>query len=413
MKLYLKGDLEPSMNLLEELQDTKLTDDEAYKLRKILLILLVGELYGLHNLHQILQAQGIKSTKLYKIWQKFTYSKLIELINKLLIRYFLKAFVPLGKGSDSQQSRSCLTIVIDHSIFKQWLKNFPIGDKFAKFFSGQFNSTVYGFQLTLMGISIKDVFYPIYFDLSGKKDDAIELSCKLLDKVEKLLSSASKEFDFELPQLYLSVDNGFNDNRLIEKCEKLFIHFICVPKKPHIFYLGKKKFNANQYIEEVFLPKEAEYIASQQEQNQAIGKPQKEIEPFCLRVRAHYRARNKEVTLLFFRLNGSQKVSVIYTTHTEMKGKTLRRRWFQRTYIEHFFRLVKNTLKIQLSISSDAEGFLKKALLFFLKGISLQLYRKFCNRKRELKNCSLYKLQFHAKVLHLDRMLLQELIESV
>ncbi|MEZ4887220.1 MAG: hypothetical protein R3E32_20985 [Chitinophagales bacterium] len=145
MKLYLKGHLEPAMNLVAELQDTELTADEAYKLRKILLIFLVGELYGLHNLHQILQAQGINSTKLYKVWEKFTYSKLIELINKLLVKYFLDAFIPLGKGSNSQQSRSRLTIVIDHSVFKQWLKNFPIGDKFAKFFSGQFNTSVYGF----------------------------------------------------------------------------------------------------------------------------------------------------------------------------------------------------------------------------------------------------------------------------
>ncbi len=96
-----------------------------------------------------------------------------------------------------------------------------------------------------------------------------------------------------------------------------------------------------------------------------------------------------------------------------MKAKTLRHRWFQRAYIEQFFRLVKNTLKIQLSISNDAQGFLKKALLFFLRGISVQLYRKFCNRKRKLKNWSFYKLQFQASVLRIDRKLLQELIESL
>ncbi|MEZ4886548.1 MAG: hypothetical protein R3E32_17560 [Chitinophagales bacterium] len=112
MKLYLKGHLEPAMNLVAELQDTELTADEAYKLRKILLIFLVGELYGLHNLHQILQAQGIKSTKLYKVWEKFTYSKLIQLTNKLLVKYFLDTFIPLGKGSNSQQSRSRLTIAL-------------------------------------------------------------------------------------------------------------------------------------------------------------------------------------------------------------------------------------------------------------------------------------------------------------
>ncbi|TAF31269.1 MAG: hypothetical protein EAZ67_13125 [Cytophagales bacterium] len=38
--------------------------------------------------------------------------------------------------------------------------------------------------------------------------------------------------------------------------------------------------------------------------------------------------------MLAFRLNGSNKVSVIYSTSQTIFAKTLRRHWFQRTYID-------------------------------------------------------------------------------
>jgi len=400
------------MDLISFLNEDELSPDDLHKLRKMLLIFLVGELYGLHNLHQILQAQGIKSKKLYKVWQKFTYVQLLKWVNNLLLRYFFHAFIPLAKKSLSTESRSCMTISIDHSIFKHWLQNFPKGDLFDKYFSGQYNSVVYGFRLTLLGISIKGTFYPLYFDLTGKKDDPIKKSCKLLKKTERLLQAACKEFGLELPKLYLSVDNGFNDKRLIVLCEQLAIRFICVPKRTHVFYVNNNKFNAKEFIEDKFIPKEAEHLAKYEAQKNATNK--EEIPPFLMRVRAYYNAQKEDVVLLFFRLAGSKKVSVIYTTHTSMMAKTLRRRWFQRTYIEQFFRLVKNTLKIQLSISDDSQKFLKKTALFFLKAIVAQLYRKFCNRKwRLLKNWSFEKLQFQIIRGNVSRDILQELIESV
>jgi len=52
---------------------------------------------------------------------------------------------------------------------------------------------------------------------------------------------------------------------------------------------------------------------------------------FTYRFRAFYCSQDREVTLLAFRLNGSKKVSIIYTPDKQIFAKTLRRHWFQRT----------------------------------------------------------------------------------
>ena len=78
------------------------------------------------------------------------------------------------------------------------------------------------------------------------------------------------------------------------------------------------KTNLSDWINNSFL--KAEKAHQQQQQT-----------PFIYRFKAHYCSQNREVTLLAFRLKGSKKVSIIYTTDKNIFAKTLRRHWFQRT----------------------------------------------------------------------------------
>ena len=136
--------------------------------------MLLGELLGIHTMSTILSTFHIKSNNLQKLWQGFGYEKIALLANQMSINNFTKKIVELSNKSQSTWSRAEVTIVIDDSIFKQWLKNMPIGGEFAKFFSGQTHSTVYGFRVTLLGVSIGDEFYPLYFYLSSKKEKTKE-----------------------------------------------------------------------------------------------------------------------------------------------------------------------------------------------------------------------------------------------
>ncbi len=108
--------------------------------------------------------------------------------------------------------------------------------------------------------------------------------------------------------------------------------------------------------------------------------PKKKKTPFIHRFKATYCAQNREVTLLAFRLNGSKKVSIIYSTEKSVFAKTLRRHWFQRTYIEQFFKLLKHVLKIQEARVKTKNEFHIKLLRFAFVAFHAQKLVKFIRK---------------------------------
>lgn len=371
-KLFLKNRLEEGLEIIDKLSSLNLSPKDKAKLKKVLEILLLGELLGLHTMSSILSTFHITSNNLQKIWQGFDYEKIALLANQISITNFTKKIVELSKQSESSWSRAEVTIVIDDSIFKQWLKNMPIGGEFAKFFSGQTHSTVYGFRITLLGVSIGDEFYPLYFYLSSKKEKTKEVALKLLKKSRRLLKDIADNEGISYPNLFLSVDSGFTDKDLITYCERTGIAFIGVPRKNCKFIIGRYNLNLKNQIEKLYLKKEAVHNKTYEKK----GLPT----PFLLRKKANFKWLGKEVILLFFRLKDSKRVTVIFTTNLEVKAKTLRRRFFQRTKIEIFFRILKDTLKIQTSKSVDVASFLKKLSLFIIKAMLCQDFMKFCQK---------------------------------
>ena len=102
-----------------------------------------------------------------------------------------------------------------------------------------------------------------------------------------------------------------------------------------------------------------------------------------IRKRCFYKALGKEMTFLFFRLNGSKTVSVIYCNDKNITAKSLRRHWFQRTQIEQFFRLIKHTLKISEAKTTNKDQFELKLLRFVFIGLHVQLFTRFVRKKNK------------------------------
>ena len=403
---FLKGHSEKGFELLNQLEILKLDAKSKAKIHRVLDIMVLGELYGLHTISSILSVLHIKSNNLHKIWQGINHRQIQLFVEHFSVEGFREALVELAKKDPSAWSRARVTIVIDDSIFKQWLKNMPIGGAFAKFFSGQTHSTVYGFRITLIGVALGDTFYPLYFQLSPKGTDTKEVALKFLKKVYQLLSQIAEEEHISYPNLALSVDSGFTDLYLIAYCESKNIQFIGVAKKSFIFQIGRYRLNLKKYIEQIYLKKERAYL----DKCEAEGKtPQ----PFLLRKKAHFQALKQTVILVMFRLNGSNKVTVIFTSALEATAKTLRRRFFQRTKIELFFRLLKDTLKIQTSKCVDAESFLKKLNLFIYKAIICYDFKKYCNRHfRIFRGWAFTKLRLHIIYERIELSLLEDLVKS-
>jgi len=373
----------------------------------VLDVMLIGELFGLHTLRSILDSFQIKSTNLYKIWQEHTYLQIKNMTMRLGVSYFEEALDALILKSESSWSRSSITIVADDSIFKQWLKNMDRGKFYGNFFSGQHHCSVFGFQVQLIGVAMGDDFHPLFFQLVSKQEKSKKKVVNLVKKVNDIFSQSAEKQGLilsDLPSLYLSVDSGFTDKSLIDYCESKDIGFIGVPKKNNIFIINNERLNLKTFIEQKYL-KAAEKFKKEDANN--INKP------FLMREKAYFQAENRTVVLLFFRFNGSKKVSVLFCTDLSIKAKTLRRRFFQRTKIELFFRLLKDTLKIQKSKSVDTKSFIKKLSLCIFKAIICLQFEKYCRKKfRRFKNWSFTKLRHHIIYQDIDKIVIENIIND-
>ena len=383
VKNFLKGHFESGLCLLNDLNAEKLSPKMQAILGKLLSIYILGQLLDLPTLHSILSQRGIKSN-LYQINYQCLLSNishrdfinLFELSFKQTVKFKLQE---MCKKDSSIWSKTSVTVIIDDSIFKQWLTDVLGKDKFySSFYSGQYNSKVYGFKVLCLGVSIAKVFYPLYIefvpkkivDLDGKniEETACDVAGRLIEKWGLLAQESEKE-GFLLPKLCLSCDNGYSNVKLSETCETHNLIYMSVPKVSHNITIDGETKKISDFIN-IFMIKESNYIAQCKKDNQ-------KIESYTWRVRVKYKSQNREVVLLFFRLNKSNKVSVIYTTNLNIKEKSLRRHWFDRTYIEQFFKLLKHSMKIQNTIVKTREAFENKLYIFMFIGFYLQFFVRY------------------------------------
>lgn len=402
----MRNQLDKSEELLDSLRTLDLDAKSKLKFKRVLNIMSLGSLYGLNTLSQILSALHIKSNNLHKIWRTANYQQVQSFVKHFGEDNFKTDLIALAKKDDSAWSRAHVTIIADDSIFRQWLKNMPQGKEFAKFFSGQYHKTVYGFRVSLVGVALGDTFYPLYFLIVPKGECSKKAALKSLKKAHQLIKSTLDKQQLSSPNLSFSVDSGFSDTDLIDYCEAQNIRFIGVPKKNNKFQIGRYDLNLKNYIEKVFLKKEQQYLAKCKAKNI-------EPKPFYLRKKGFYQALGRKVTLVFFRLNDSKKVSVIFCNDLEVTAKFIRWRFFQRTKIEQFFRLLKDTLKIQQTKSVDAESFVKKLATCIFKAIVCQNFRIYCNKKfKDFKDWAFTKLRLHIIYDHVELDMLEQLVKN-
>jgi hypothetical protein len=103
-------------------------------------------LVDLPTLHSILAEYEITSTRVYTrfnvLYKTLTINTLIRVFERVFELQVRSKFEELSNKHSSCLSRELVTVVLDDSVFKQWLSAFTIGEQFdscyACFFSGQF-----------------------------------------------------------------------------------------------------------------------------------------------------------------------------------------------------------------------------------------------------------------------------------
>lgn len=331
----------------------------------------------------------------------------------------LNKFQELSDKHRSCLSRDLVTVVLDESVFKQWLSSFKEGvdfeEHYASFFSGQYKRTVYGFKNSCLGVVIDGIYYPLYFDYVRKgkkqKNDKNSSTIKTAINIINRFGALKAQFEEDeggLGSLHLSADSGYNNSDFIACCTEHDLIYIGVPSKSHNFEIDGSKIKLNEWVSTVFLPLE---IAYNEEQKHLSKEKQK---PFQLRFKGYYTSKKQKVTLLAFRLNGSKNVSIIYSTSDTIYAKTLRRHWFQRTYIEQFFKIIKHVLKIQESRTTDKNKFTFKFLRFAFMALHIQLLVRYI--RKEMKCWSKKGFISIQRIIRLDKDfddLLQSILHSI
>jgi hypothetical protein len=352
-------------------------------------------LVGLATLTGALREFGIsqnQGTLCYRcLCKKLSINNIRNLYELIFADTLGKKLKELSLKDSSVWSRELVTVVLDDSIFKQWHKSQDWSKDFedclGKFFSGQFRASVYGLKVVTFALSIEGVVYPLYFDYVKKAksklpEDKVEKATEIAEKLVKkwgLFIKKAKSKGVLIPKLHFSCDSGYSDVKLSNTCTANELIYISVPKKSHLFDISNKNGNVTQtnldnWIKNVFLKAEKKH------ETQEADLPKKEKTAFIYRFKATYCAQNREVTLLAFRLNGSKKVSIIYATEKSIFAKTLRRHWFQRTYIEQFFKLLKHVLKIQEARVKTKNEFHIKLLRFAFVAFHAQKLVKFIRK---------------------------------
>lgn len=399
----MQGEFSKAFEGVELLLPTCVSVEEFRAVELCMRIMFVGSLWGLENIHQILESRGLKRASLYKEWSNFTQKQIESIVNELFLSEITNLVLEKGSKSESTWSRAEISFVGDVSIFAQWLsteKGVAGNEYFAKYYSGQKHCTVYGWRVFLLGMVVEGTFYPMYFRIMSKKDCEKVVAGDLLEKSEKYLIDLKAKYpEIHYPNLFCGFDSGFHDKLLLERAEKSGFTPICVAKNNHIIVDKGLKYKVNQYITAVFEPAEA--IAQQCSK------------PFLLRVRVNYKSIEREVVMIFFRLNGSKKVSAVYCTDLNISAKTLRRRWFQRTQIEQFFRMMKDTLKIQHTKSTDKDSFTKKLCTFLFKATFAYRFRNHARKHKGLKNIAFSKLIFLFVNYDINSSYLDDLLQKV
>jgi len=398
---YRANNLAEASAILSHLTKRKTDDRTSRKIQKILLLLLVGEFYGLHTLNSLLSNYDISSNDYQKLWSNVSCQYIISLMNDWVWVLFGQEFEKRLVQSGSTQSRQKLTLVLDGSIFKCWLTKETFHQYFAKFYSGQYGHAVYGFNVLLCGMVIGDIFYPLHFQLRRKSEKDTAVALRMLKKVRAKLQRIADDLAVALPQLYFSVDSGFRSQDLVDYCSTNHLTYIGVPcSRLRVLFKGKSlKIND---LKKEFLEREAKW----KENNTASSLP------YTWRLRGELHCLKRDVTLLLFRLKGSKKVSVIFSNNLSIKAKTLRRHWFERTKIELFFRQLKNDFKIQKATITNRMGFMKKLSFGFIKSIYAQLFTQIVKKTSpQLQRLGFEGVRNRLIFSKIGRSLLDELVE--
>ena len=179
---YFSNHYTTSFSVFEDFKATvegiELDAQTMSHLQRLLQIFFLGQLLNLHTLNSIFVrfgiANGYDKVRYKDIRNKLTNNKLHQIFEYVFEQKLIEILLPLAQKDSSALSRTMVTVVLDDSVFKQWLtmQTAEVSEEdsqfYARFFSGQIGRTAAGYQVVALGVNVGGIYYPLYFQCVPK-----------------------------------------------------------------------------------------------------------------------------------------------------------------------------------------------------------------------------------------------------
>ncbi len=216
---------------------------------EIVMVLVVGMLWGLYNPHQVAQQLGTSPQQLYAALKRMSAAQWRTLLEKMMIERATERLREYTKASAAKKSRLAATLSIDDSVVKR------MGEVLSyvwAWYSGQAKQVVSGQDLIGIVVRIDAEIIPLSLVWVSKQGrGATTKPAVLLQEVERLKTYFAEE-GIDLTSLGVSLDSWWLGHDTSSKLAEMgFTKQVIAAKKSQVIATGQESHNLGEWKTEV------------------------------------------------------------------------------------------------------------------------------------------------------------------
>jgi len=186
---------------------------------EIILILLVGLLWGLYNPHQIAQQLGVRPGEFYAALQRLSARQWRQLLEQIMLEQALERLRHYQQRSPATRSRLEATLCVDDSVVKRFGRR--LLSYVWHWYSGQFHQVVKGQDLVGITLHINHEIIPLRLVWVSKQGSGPTQKPEVLLKELAALQAYFTAHGIDLTHLGLSLDSWWLSVELCQALEAL------------------------------------------------------------------------------------------------------------------------------------------------------------------------------------------------
>ena len=216
---------------------------------EVIMILLVGLLWGLYNPHQVAQQLGVSPSGLYAALKSLSAGQWRSRLEQLMLEKALQQWRRYQAGSAATRSRLQATLSIDDSVVKRF--GAALSYVWA-WYSGQAKQVVQGQDLVGIVLRMGSEIIPLRLVWVSKQGRGPTSKPELLLREMKRLKAYFAEGEIDLTALGVSFDSWWVGAELSEELAELgFEKQVFAAKSSHLLRVGRAQQSLGEWQAEV------------------------------------------------------------------------------------------------------------------------------------------------------------------